>query len=233
MYRPTRLTGPPSLQPCPKPAELTGIAFVAVGALVCGIVVTRLRQPAVVGYIFAGVLLGPSGFAFVENRDQIAVLAELGVLLLLFVIGMELSLRGFARVWRIALMTTGAADRDQRRGRPGAGAVVRLAAGADAADRLCGVAQQHRGGDQDPSRHQRVEKRRGQDHGRRVDRPGSRGRPDATGYRRDRRRRIHRSCDHGQDRRCGRLPGLVDTFPQRPSPAAPSVRPAPSATTST
>ena len=90
----------------PDAVELTGIAFVAVGALVCGIVVTRLRQPAVIGYIFAGVLLGPSGFAFVANRDQIGVLAELGVLMLLFLIGMELSLRGFARVWRVAIMTT-------------------------------------------------------------------------------------------------------------------------------
>ena len=90
----------------PDSVELTGIALVAVGALICGIVVTRLRQPAVIGYIFAGVLLGPSGLAFVENRDQIAVLAELGVLMLLFLIGMELSLRGFARVWRVALMTT-------------------------------------------------------------------------------------------------------------------------------
>ena len=63
----------------PEAAELTGIAFVAVGALVCGIIVTRLRQPAVVGYIFAGVLLGPSGLAFVENRDRIVLLAELGV----------------------------------------------------------------------------------------------------------------------------------------------------------
>ena len=64
------------------------------------------RQPAVIGYIFAGVLLGPSGLAFVENRDQISVLAELGVLMLLFLIGMELSLRGFAKVWRVAMMTT-------------------------------------------------------------------------------------------------------------------------------
>ncbi|MDA0261328.1 MAG: cation:proton antiporter [Proteobacteria bacterium] len=90
----------------PDAVELTGIALVAVGALICGIITTRLRQPAVIGYIFAGVLLGPSGLAFVENRDQIAVLAELGVLLLLFLIGMELSLRGFARVWRVAISTT-------------------------------------------------------------------------------------------------------------------------------
>ena len=91
----------------PGHVELTGIAVVAVVALVCGIVMSRLRQPAIVGYILAGVLLGPSGFALVENREQVTLLAELGVLLLLFLIGMELSLRAFARVWRVALLGAG------------------------------------------------------------------------------------------------------------------------------
>ncbi len=72
--------------------------------MLCGILMTRLRQPAIVGYILAGILLGPSGLALVEDRDAIALLAELGVLMLLFVIGMELSLRAFKRVWRIALL---------------------------------------------------------------------------------------------------------------------------------
>ncbi len=91
----------------PGHVELTGIAVVAVVALVCGILMSRLRQPAIVGYILAGVLLGPSGFALVENREQVTLLAELGVLLLLFLIGMELSLRAFARVWRVALLGAG------------------------------------------------------------------------------------------------------------------------------
>jgi len=87
-------------------SNLTGIAVVALAALICGITMERLRQPALVGYILAGVLLGPSGFAMVENRDQIDVLAELGVLMLLFIVGMELSLRSFRRLWRLALFTT-------------------------------------------------------------------------------------------------------------------------------
>ena len=49
-------------------SELTGIAVVALAALLCGLALERLRQPAFVGYILAGVLLGPSGFALVENR---------------------------------------------------------------------------------------------------------------------------------------------------------------------
>ncbi len=90
----------------PVHQDLTFVALIAVVALVCGIALTRLRQPAIVGYIVAGVVLGPSGLALVEDRTQIALLAELGVLLLLFVIGMELSLRAFKRVLRIALFGT-------------------------------------------------------------------------------------------------------------------------------
>ncbi len=87
-------------------SNLTGIAVVVLAALLCGIAMERLRQPALVGYILAGVLLGPSGFAMVENRSQIDVLAELGVLMLLFIVGMELSLRSFRRLWRLAVITT-------------------------------------------------------------------------------------------------------------------------------
>ena len=86
--------------------DLTGIAVVALVALVCGLGLERLRQPAIVGYIVAGVMLGPDGFALVENRGQIDVLAELGVLMLLFVVGMELSLRIFRRLWRLAVLAT-------------------------------------------------------------------------------------------------------------------------------
>ncbi|MCP4328961.1 MAG: cation/H(+) antiporter [Alphaproteobacteria bacterium] len=85
--------------------ELTGLAAVALVALLCGLLLTRFRQPAVVGYILAGVVLGPSGVALVTDREQISILAELGVLLLLFVIGMELSLRAFKLVWITAVGT--------------------------------------------------------------------------------------------------------------------------------
>ncbi|MDX1575430.1 MAG: cation:proton antiporter, partial [Kiloniellales bacterium] len=72
----------------------------------CGMTMQRLRQPAVLGYIVAGVILGPSGLGLVENRAFIQVLAELGVLMLLFLIAMEMSLRGIREVWKIAVFTT-------------------------------------------------------------------------------------------------------------------------------
>jgi CPA2 family monovalent cation:H+ antiporter-2 len=87
-------------------AQLTGLAIVVVAALACGLTMQRFKQPAVLGYILAGVILGPSGLGLVGSRTAVSFLAELGVLMLLFVIGMEMSLRGIRDVWRIALITT-------------------------------------------------------------------------------------------------------------------------------
>lgn len=84
-------------------AELTGFAVVALSALIGGMVMARFRQPPMVGYIMAGVALGPSGLGVVENRAHVATLAELGILLLLFLIGMELSVRAFLAYIRLAL----------------------------------------------------------------------------------------------------------------------------------
>ena len=84
-------------------SELTGLAYVVLTALVCGMAFAHFRQPALVGYLLAGVLLGPTGFEVVQSKGMIASFAELGVLLLLFVIGMELSVRTLSYTWRIAL----------------------------------------------------------------------------------------------------------------------------------
>ncbi|MYJ73343.1 MAG: cation:proton antiporter [Rhodospirillaceae bacterium] len=86
--------------------ELTGLALVGLIALAGGLLMVRMRQPVIVGYIVAGVVLGPSGFQLVEDRLSVAVLAELGVLMLLFLVGMELSLRGFKAIWKVAVGAT-------------------------------------------------------------------------------------------------------------------------------
>ncbi|HYD17837.1 MAG TPA: cation:proton antiporter [Patescibacteria group bacterium] len=82
---------------------LTSIALVTTAALLCGLALIRLRQPAIVGYILAGVALGPTGLKLVESTEMVQVLAELGVIMLLFLIGMELSLRSFKTVYKTAL----------------------------------------------------------------------------------------------------------------------------------
>lgn len=84
-------------------SSLTPLALVTMAALLCGLLLIRLRQPAVVGYIIAGVVLGPTGLGLVSNTQTVQSLAEMGVILLLFLIGMELSLKGFKSVYRTAL----------------------------------------------------------------------------------------------------------------------------------
>lgn len=87
-------------------ANLTEIALVVVAALTGGLGMAWMKQPPILGYIIAGILLGPSGFALIQCRDHVSALAELGVLLLLFVVGMELSLRTFKKVWVVSTLCT-------------------------------------------------------------------------------------------------------------------------------
>ncbi len=81
-------------------SELTGLALVILAAVLCGVLLSRFRQPAIVGYILAGILLGPTAFGVVESREKIEFLAELGVLLLLFLIGLELPISQIRLLWR-------------------------------------------------------------------------------------------------------------------------------------
>ncbi|MDA0675042.1 MAG: cation:proton antiporter, partial [Proteobacteria bacterium] len=87
-------------------ADLSALATVALAALLCGLAFRRFGQPAIVGYIAAGLALGPAGFGVVLDRAAIGGLAELGVLLLLFVVGMELSVRTFRRLWHVYVSVT-------------------------------------------------------------------------------------------------------------------------------
>ncbi len=49
----------------------------------------KIRIPSIVGFLVSGVLLGPSGLGLVEDRHLVETLAEIGVVLLLFTIGLE------------------------------------------------------------------------------------------------------------------------------------------------
>lgn len=60
-----------------------------------GLFLRRLRQPVLVGYIFAGILLGPSVLGVAQTTTTIEWLAELGIVLLMFMIGLELDMRTF------------------------------------------------------------------------------------------------------------------------------------------
>ena len=87
-------------------SSLTALAVVLSAAVICGLFANRLRQPAAVGFILAGVVLGPTGFGLVGTNDAVDTLADLGVLMLLFIIGMELRLQSFRKLLPTALGVT-------------------------------------------------------------------------------------------------------------------------------
>jgi CPA2 family monovalent cation:H+ antiporter-2 len=85
--------------------ELVGdLVVAAVAALAGGILALRLRQPALVGYLFAGLIVGPYGLAVIHAPEQVESLAQIGVVLLLFAIGAELDFRTLAPVRRVAVL---------------------------------------------------------------------------------------------------------------------------------
>lgn len=90
----------------PDLSDVATVAVIALVALVCGLLFARLKQPAIIGYIVAGALLGPAGIGLAENQEAVDVLAEFGVLMLLFLVGMQLDLRRFVAGWRVALFVT-------------------------------------------------------------------------------------------------------------------------------
>jgi CPA2 family monovalent cation:H+ antiporter-2 len=88
------------------PHDITLISTVAVGfglALVLGMVALRLRLPALVGYLVAGVMIGPATPGFVADVGIAAQLAEIGVMLLMFGVGLHFSLGDLLAVRRIAV----------------------------------------------------------------------------------------------------------------------------------
>ncbi len=76
-------------------AILTDIAVVIMVAVLFGLGLMRMKQPPLVGFILAGVLMGPTGLGLISSSQNITTLAELGVLMLLFFIGTEISLKAF------------------------------------------------------------------------------------------------------------------------------------------
>jgi CPA2 family monovalent cation:H+ antiporter-2 len=68
-----------------------------------GYLSNRLRQPVLLGYLLGGMVVGPAGLGWVKLEGDIEVLATVGVALLLFALGVELSLKDLLRMRRIAL----------------------------------------------------------------------------------------------------------------------------------
>ncbi|MCX4186983.1 YbaL family putative K(+) efflux transporter [Methylophaga sp. OBS4] len=88
------------------PHSITLITTIAASlglALILGILANRLKLPALVGYLIAGVMIGPATPGFVADAGLSAQLAEIGVILLMFGVGLHFSFKDLLLVRRVAL----------------------------------------------------------------------------------------------------------------------------------
>ena len=84
--------------------DLIGLLVVLL-AIACAVLffLTRLRLPPVVGYLVSGVLLGPYGLGLISGSEPVRHLAEIGVLLLMFTLGLEFDMTSFRRFRDVVL----------------------------------------------------------------------------------------------------------------------------------
>ena len=82
---------------------LVDIAVILFAALGFGYIAQKLKQPVILGYLFAGIVIGPFVLKIVGRIEDVHVLAEIGVSLLMFVVGLEFAPRLLRKIWKIAI----------------------------------------------------------------------------------------------------------------------------------
>ncbi len=84
---------------------LQDIALCIIAAWALGVVAQFLRQPVILAYLIGGFALGPYGFGWVHGQESIATISELGLLFLLFMIGLEIDLKKIISAGSTILVT--------------------------------------------------------------------------------------------------------------------------------
>jgi glutathione-regulated potassium-efflux system protein KefB len=80
----------------PESSILQTAVIFLLAAIIAVLIAKRFQLSAVFGYLLAGVLIGPSALQLIDNPENISHISELGIVLLLFIIGLEISPR---RLW--------------------------------------------------------------------------------------------------------------------------------------
>src|SRR5438309_3690091 len=76
-------------------------------AWVLGLLAHFFRQPLILAYLIAGFLIGPFGTGLVKSQDSINVISELGLIFMLFMIGLEIDLKKIVRAGKVILFAAG------------------------------------------------------------------------------------------------------------------------------
>jgi len=85
---------------------LPTLVIVLLIIFILGLTLRLLNQPHVIGYLIAGILLGPELLGLISDKELLGRLGAFGVVLLLFFVGMEVSPQRLVENWRIALLGT-------------------------------------------------------------------------------------------------------------------------------
>ena len=81
----------------------SSFAIILIASAVAGLVATRLRQPLIAAYIVVGIAAGPAGMRWVGSGGEIELLAQIGVTVLLFVVGLKLDVHVVRHVGPVSL----------------------------------------------------------------------------------------------------------------------------------
>ena len=90
-----------------SPPLLQDLLVLLLASVPIAFIFHRLRLPTIVGFMITGVLIGPHALGLIKDVEAIEVLAEIGVALLLFTIGLEFSLRRMLEMRRLVLLGGG------------------------------------------------------------------------------------------------------------------------------
>ena len=82
---------------------LVNLAFALIAGFIGAAIATRLGQSAIVGYILGGILIGPHTPGFVGNPEVVEALANIGIILLMFAVGVQISIDDLLRAGKIAI----------------------------------------------------------------------------------------------------------------------------------
>ena len=80
------------------------LIIVLATAIAGGMLARRLRLPTISGYLVGGIVVGPYGFGLVQDLASVKALATIGVILLLFTLGLEFSLKEIKQLGKIAVL---------------------------------------------------------------------------------------------------------------------------------
>ena len=80
------------------------ISIVICLAAMLAVIFRSLKQPAILAYILTGIIVGPLGSFNFSNKEVLHLMAQFGITLLLFMVGLELKLSGLRSIGKVALI---------------------------------------------------------------------------------------------------------------------------------